>query len=55
MAKQKSAASILKEKKYFENEIEKSRRQIYFHQTIQKVAKQGLKETEAALKKLKIK
>lgn len=46
-------SKLQKEKKYFMDEIEKARKAIYYHQTIQKVAKQGLKETETQLKKIK--
>ena len=53
MSKQKSKASLLKEKKYFETEIEKANRQIYFQKQLQNVAKKGIREVQAALKKTK--
>jgi len=53
MAKEKSQATLLKEKKYFENVLEKARREIHLQKTLQTIAKQGMKEVQSALKKRK--
>jgi len=53
MAKEKSQATLLKEKKYFENALDKARREIHLQKTLQTIAKQGIREVEAALKKRK--
>lgn len=53
MSKQKSQATLLKEKKYFENVLEKARKEIHLQKTFQTIAKQGIREVEAALKKRK--